>query len=96
MEISDFDAIFNISYFVWMIGSLIANLSLRRMGYYAGRVLVESSIPAQIHIWSLAFLKITYLSTGAYIDGFINSHTLIIASFLVFLTFYVLANSFFT
>lgn len=46
MLMDEFDAVFNVSYFVWMVGSSFANLSLRSMGYYAGKLFYETSIPA--------------------------------------------------
>ena len=46
MKAEEFDNLFKVTYFMWMFGCLIANMSLRKMGYYAGKIFVETSIPA--------------------------------------------------
>ena len=46
MQAEEFDNLFKVTYFIWMLGSLFANMSLRKMGYYAGKIFVETSIPA--------------------------------------------------
>ena len=95
MLMDEFDEVFNVSYFVWMIGSMFANLSLRSMGYYAGKLFVETSIPAQIYIWYLAFLKIGFLSITAYITGYLSSYQLMYMCFTIALIAYCIATPFF-
>ena len=46
MQAEEFDNLFKVTYFIWMAGSLFANMSLRKMGYYKGRIFVETSIPS--------------------------------------------------
>jgi len=95
MLMDEFDEVFNVSYFVWMVGSMFANLSLRSMGYYAGKLFVETCIPAQIYIWYLAFLKIGFLSITAYMTGYLSSPQLIYMSFIISAVAYCIAAPFF-
>jgi hypothetical protein len=60
----------NGTYFLWMLGSLSMNLTLRRLGFYAGRVLLETSIPAQITAFAYGAMKISYLIVDMYLSGF--------------------------
>ena len=53
-------------YCIWTLASLALNCSLRRLGFYEGRPLLESCIPAQvtaIGICSLKFLLLTLESS---------------------------------
>ena len=46
------------------------NLTLRRLGFYAGRVLLETSIPAQITAFAYGAMKISYLTVDMYLSGY--------------------------
>lgn len=48
MQPGEFEDLFNALYFLWSLGSLTLNCTLRRLGFYQGRPLLESCIPAQI------------------------------------------------
>ena len=68
MEEGKFDDVFNITYFLWMLGSLTLNCTLRRLGFYEGRSLLESCIPAQITALGIGALKFMLLALEAFTE----------------------------
>mmetsp|Transcript_31468 Transcript_31468/g.31157 ORF Transcript_31468/g.31157 Transcript_31468/m.31157 type:complete len:204 (-) Transcript_31468:45-656(-) len=66
-----------------MCGSLTLNLTMRRLGFYQGKVLLETSIPAQIAAFGYGGLKICMYSIEMYISGYDFSIYLFIFSVIV-------------
>ncbi|CAG9315088.1 unnamed protein product [Blepharisma stoltei] len=83
VDIDEFNNIINGSYFLWMCGSLTLNLTMRRLGFYQGKVLLETSIPAQIAAFGYGGLKICMYSIEMYISGYEFSIYLFIFSVFV-------------
>ena len=68
-DISQINHTLNYYYYAWMIISLAINLFLRKMGFWAGRVLVETSIPAQLAAFGYGSLKLICLNLDLYIQN---------------------------
>lgn len=69
-------------YCLWTLASLVLNCSLRRLGFYEGRPLLESCIPAQITAIGICSLKyfLLVLEAGHHWLSFSLSSVLILAS----------------
>lgn len=65
LHMDEFDGVFNGFYLLWMLCSLGVNLALRRLGFYAGRPILEASIPAQLSTFALGATKIFFLLCDA-------------------------------
>jgi hypothetical protein len=79
---------FKIFYFFWMLLSLAANLGLRYLGFYAGRVFYETSVPGQISTFGYAALKIIFLDLDLLFQGTEYSlFTFFFCSLVVFVSF---------
>lgn len=70
MQPGEFEEIFNALYFLWSLGSLTLNCTLRRLGFYQGRPLLESCIPAQITALGLGAAKYFQLAVLALSEDF--------------------------
>mmetsp|Transcript_12200 Transcript_12200/g.23140 ORF Transcript_12200/g.23140 Transcript_12200/m.23140 type:complete len:341 (-) Transcript_12200:66-1088(-) len=66
---SEYDSLFNGSYFIWMLGSLSFNLVLRKLGFYKGKVLLETCLPAQISAFAYGAAKMLMLSIEVHTSG---------------------------
>jgi hypothetical protein len=66
---AEYDSIFNGFYFVWMLGSLVLNLTLRKLGFYKGKVLLETCLPAQISAFAYGAAKMLILSIEVHSTG---------------------------
>lgn len=65
------------------MGSLTLNLTMRRIGFYEGKVLLETSIPAQIAAFGYGGMKICMYSIEMYVSGYDFSVYLFFFSILV-------------
>lgn len=66
---SEYDALFNGSYFIWMLGSLAFNLALRKLGFYKDKVFLEACLPAQFSAFSYGAAKMLMLSVEMHSSG---------------------------
>jgi len=70
LQPGEFEDLFNALYFLWSLGSLALNCSLRRYGFYQGRPLLESCIPAQITALGIGAAKYFQLAVLALSEDF--------------------------
>lgn len=66
---SEYDALFNGPYFLWMLSSLAFNLTLRKLGFYKGKVLLETCLPAQISAFAYGAAKMLVVSLDMHSSG---------------------------
>jgi len=80
---SQYDSVFNWKYFIWMVGSLLMNSSMRKLGFYKGRILLETCLPAQIATFGYASIKIAFYSIEMYFSGFSFSVLLFVCCLII-------------
>ena len=59
-------AVFDLYYYSYTACSLLFTLYFRRKGYFSGRIIVETGIPAQISSFAMAAVKVLWLSMDVY------------------------------
>lgn len=61
-----FRQLFDLYYYLYTFSSLICTLVLRRLGHFAGRIIVETGIPAQISSFAVAGMKIFWICADVF------------------------------
>ena len=62
LEPDELEGVASPLYCIWTLASLVLNCSLRRLGFYEGRPLLESCIPAQVTAIGMCSLKYLFLT----------------------------------
>jgi hypothetical protein len=57
----EFSELFDFFYYIYCFGSLFCTLVLRRFGWFAGRIIVETGIVSQVNSFTLTALKILWI-----------------------------------
>lgn len=84
----------DVNYFMWMLCSLAFYLTIRRLGYYANRSMLESFLPAQITTFSLGGIKMMCYTIQLYLYGSDLDTALLIVSALIAGIAFAVASSF--
>jgi hypothetical protein len=91
---SEYDSLFNGTYFIWMLGSLAFNLTLRKLGFYRGKVLLEPCIPAQISAFAYGAAKMLITAADIHTSGKDPYIGLLVLAVTVLMTAFLIASAF--
>lgn len=94
LESQDLDEILNGDYFMWMFGSLLLNLSLRKLGFYQGLPMIEVSLPGQIGAFGYGCIKVCFYSLEMYISSMPLSISLLLWCTVIGLVFLSASSAF--
>ncbi|OMJ81851.1 hypothetical protein SteCoe_17617 [Stentor coeruleus] len=81
-------------YFTWMGISFLLNAGMRSCGFYAGKVLIETSIPSQLISFSFLAAKYLWLCFDLFIQDEHVNYRIIIGSVIVLIVSMLIALSF--
>lgn len=62
----EYQGVFDFYYYLYTFCSLLSTLAMRRCGFFSGKIMVETGIPAQVCSFAAAAFKIFWLSADVY------------------------------